>query len=132
MAVGLVGAVAASGAQKHVVEGGIEKFTAGRTPEDAKVSGEAAYGRPVSDEVIYVDESMTLADLNRRELKPGTKVLFKRGGIWRGQIVAQSGKPGHPIVYGAYGEGPKPCIQPSYARQSPNDWREVKVERVRV
>ena len=111
--------------QKRVVEGGIEKFTAGRTPEEAKASGEAAYGRPVSDEVVYVDESVTLADLNRRELEPGMKVLFKRGGVWRGQIVAQSGKPGHPIVYGAYGEGPKPCIQPSYDGADAAKWKKI-------
>ena len=114
-------------AQKRVVEGGIEKFTAGRTPEEAKASGEAAYERPVSDEVIYVDETMTLADLNRRELNPGTKVLFKRGGVWRGQIVAQSGKPGHPIMYGAYGEGPKPCIQPSYDASNATRWKNTGV-----
>ena len=125
LAVGLVG-VAFADAQKRVVEGGIEKFVAGRTPEEARASGDAAYGRSVSDEIICVDEAMTLADLNRRELKPGTRVLFKRGGVWRGQIVAQSGKPGHPIVYGAYGEGPNPCIQPSYARNREGDWREVK------
>lgn len=52
------------------------------SPEEARTSGEAAYARPVSDEVVYVDEAMTLADLNHRELKPGMKVLFKRGGVW--------------------------------------------------
>ena len=115
-------------APKSVVEGGIEKFVAGRTPEEAKASGDAAYGRSVSDEIIRVDETMTLAELNRRELKPGTKLLFKRGGVWRGQIVAQSGKPGHPIVYGAYGEGPKPCIQPSYDGADAVMWKKVGVD----
>ena len=127
MAVGLVG-MAFAGAQKRVVEGGIEKFAAGRTPEEAKTSGEAAYARPVTDEVVYVDESITLADLNCRELKPGTRVLFKRGGVWRGQIVTQSGKPGHPIVYGAYGEGPKPCVQPSYDGSDAAKWKKAGVD----
>ena len=110
---------------RRVVEAGIEKFVAGRTPEEARSAGEAAYGRPVTDEIVYVNGSMTLDELNRRELKPGTKVLFERGRTWRGQIVAQSGKPGHPIVYGAYGEGPKPCIQPSYDGSDASKWRPV-------
>ena len=81
-------------------------------------------------ETVFVDESMTLDELNARVLRPGSKVLFRRGGVWRGHLVAQSGRPGRPIVYGAYGEGPKPVIQPSYARQSPEDWREVNGEGV--
>jgi len=38
-------------------------------------------------------------------LKENDAVLFKRGDLFRGQLVCQSG-----VTYGAYGEGPKPKI----------------------
>ena len=71
---------------------------------------------------IRVDETTTLAALNAREIAPGTKVLFKRGGVWRGQLRSRSGLPGRPVVYGAYGTGAKPVIEPSYDRSRAADW----------
>ena len=109
-----------------VVENGIRKFLVGRSPEVAKAESVAAYGRPVCEDVVEIEPTMTLDEVNALEVKPGTKVLFRRGGVWRGQLRPRSGIPGHPVVYGAYGEGPKPCIQPSYARNREGDWREVK------
>ncbi len=40
-----------------------------------------------------------------KTLKAGDAVLFERGGIYRGQINVVAG-----VVYGSYGEGPKPLI----------------------
>lgn len=47
----------------------------------------------------------TSTRLNREPIAPGAYVLFARGGIYRGTVVARPG-----VTYTAYGEGPKPCI----------------------
>ena len=45
------------------------------------------------------------------QLKPGDSVLFKRGEVFYGSIVAaQSGAAGSPIVFAAYGQGGDPII----------------------
>ena len=45
------------------------------------------------------------------QLKPGDSVLFKRGEVFYGSIVAgQSGVAGNPIVFAAYGQGGDPII----------------------
>lgn len=41
----------------------------------------------------------------RRKLEPGDRVLFERGGVYRGGMLLASG-----VSYGAYGSGPKPAI----------------------
>ncbi len=44
-------------------------------------------------------------------LKPGDRVLLKRGDVFSGTLrISSSGLPGNPIVIGAYGEGPDPVI----------------------
>ncbi len=68
----------------------------------------------------------SLDKVNAAELIPGDRVLFKRGGLWRGQFLPQSGSNGAPIVYGAYGTGDKPILQGSVARDRPEDWAEVE------
>lgn len=46
-----------------------------------------------------------------RSLQPGDEVLFKRGDVFVGTIeVSRAGNPGRPLVFGAYGSGPKPII----------------------
>lgn len=46
-----------------------------------------------------------------KNLQPGDEVLFKRGDVFYGEIViSRSGSSGRPIVFGAYGSGPKPII----------------------
>jgi hypothetical protein len=67
----------------------------------------------------------TLDKVNAAELIPGDQVLFKRGGLWRGQLVPQSGSNGAPIVYGAYGSGAKPILQGSVSRSRTEDWVEA-------
>lgn len=67
----------------------------------------------------------TLDKVNTAELIPGDQVRFKRGGLWRGQFFPMSGSKGCPIVYGAYGTGPKPILQGSVSRSNPEDWSET-------
>ncbi|MCC6841001.1 MAG: right-handed parallel beta-helix repeat-containing protein [Flavobacteriales bacterium] len=46
--------------------------------------------------------------------QPGDRILFKRGGTWRGELIlGSSGTPGQPITVGAYGTGAKPIIKGS-------------------
>lgn len=57
--------------------------------------------------------------VNALDLKPGDKVLFKRGELFRGAIQGRGG-----VTYGAWGEGPRPTICASrrdYA--DPSLWR---------
>ncbi|MBP8824670.1 MAG: right-handed parallel beta-helix repeat-containing protein, partial [Flavobacteriales bacterium] len=47
-------------------------------------------------------------------LQPGDRVLFLRGGTWRGELLlGSSGTAGQPITVGAYGTGAKPLIKGS-------------------
>ena len=56
--------------------------------------------------------------------KPGDRLLFKRGGVWRGTLTAKSGEKGRPVLYASYGKGPKPIFQQSVDRSRPEDWFE--------
>lgn len=61
------------------------------------------------------------------ELGPGDKVLFRRGLVFRGQLVLKSsGAPGRPIVYGAYGQGPKPSLRGSELTVGRYDWTKAE------
>lgn len=68
----------------------------------------------------------SLERVNGETLIPGDKVLFKRGGLWRGNLAPKSGSPEAPLVYGAYGTGAKPILQGSVARDRSDQWQEVK------
>ena len=108
-------------------EAGIRKYNVGRDTATSEAEAKEAYGRPASDRVWRIEPLMTLDEVNELDVKPGEQVLFRRGGVWRGQLQPRSGKPGCPIVYGAFGEGPKPVIQQSYARDAAVQWRQVAV-----
>jgi len=64
----------------------------------------------------------TLERVNSAALKPGDEVRFRRGGVWRGQLRPASGVAGAPIVYGAWGEGPKPRLLGSVPASKLTDW----------
>ncbi|NLZ07694.1 MAG: alpha/beta hydrolase [Phycisphaerae bacterium] len=68
----------------------------------------------------------SLEKVNQASLKPGDTVLFRRGGLWRGQLVPQSGAPGLPITYGAYGMGDKPSLLGSVAMDAAAEWSLVE------
>ncbi len=65
----------------------------------------------------------TLERVNRADLRPGDRVAFRRGGIWRGQLRPCSDAPGAPVTYAAYGEGPLPRLFGSVAADRMEDWR---------
>ena len=60
--------------------------------------------------------------VNRASLSPGDTVRFKRGGVWREQLVAQSGSSGRPITYRDYGDGDKPLLLGSIDKSATSDW----------
>ncbi|MFD2328140.1 hypothetical protein ACFSR7_02690 [Cohnella sp. GCM10020058] len=53
----------------------------------------------------------TLAKVNGVTFQPGDKILFKRGGVWNGQLhPLGSGSAGNPITIDAYGTGSRPLV----------------------
>jgi hypothetical protein len=53
----------------------------------------------------------SLSKVNSITLAPGSKLLFKAGGIWIGQLrPLGSGTEGKPIIIDQYGKGPKPLL----------------------
>ena len=54
----------------------------------------------------------TIAQVNRAKLQPGDRILFKRGETWTGTSLAGTwlGTATNLIVFGAYGDGPRPII----------------------
>lgn len=64
----------------------------------------------------------SLTRVNRACLKPGDRVLFRRGETWRGQLLPQSGTAAGPIVYGAFGEGARPLLLGSASMDQRKDW----------
>ncbi|MCL1921148.1 MAG: hypothetical protein FWG50_08755 [Kiritimatiellaeota bacterium] len=67
----------------------------------------------------------SLEQVNRANLQAGDTVRFRRGGLWRGQLVPKSGEPGRPVTYTSYGEGAKPILQGSLSRSAAGDWAQV-------
>ncbi|MDO5580213.1 MAG: hypothetical protein Q4G69_03695 [Planctomycetia bacterium] len=68
----------------------------------------------------------SLKKVNSTEMKPGDKILFARGGLWRGTLLPHSGAEGNPVYYGAYGEGELPKLYGSADASNPEDWTEVQ------
>jgi hypothetical protein len=53
----------------------------------------------------------TVAKVRSTTLRPGDKVLFRRGEMWREELlINQSGSAGSPITLSAYGQGAKPIF----------------------
>lgn len=53
----------------------------------------------------------TLERVNAATFGPGASILFRAGGIWRGQLSPRgSGSEGRPVVIDRYGKGGKPLI----------------------
>ena len=67
----------------------------------------------------------SLDRVNAAVLAPGDSVLFRRGDQWRGQLRPCSGDETAPVTYGAYGEGEKPVLMGSVAKNRPEDWMDL-------
>jgi hypothetical protein len=93
---------------------------AGESGRTFYVSG--VWGDDSADGLSAKSPWRSLSKVNAAELRPGDKVLFQRGGSWRGTLVPRSGREGAPIVYGAYGEGARPLLLGSVSRNNPGDW----------
>lgn len=67
-----------------------------------------------NDEYIGTSEKYPFASLekiNEMVLKPGTKVLFKSGTVYNGQLKPQGmGEAGNPVIFSKYGGEKKPQI----------------------
>lgn len=95
----------------------------GRSPATFYVDALAGDDRAVGTSPEQAWKS--LIQVNAAKLIPGDQVLFRRGGLWRGQLRPQSGTVGKRIRYSAYGEGEKPVLQQSIARDTASDWEEI-------
>ncbi len=67
----------------------------------------------------------TLARVQNTSLNGGDRILFARGGSWRGSVSAKSGQIDNPVIYDAYGEGPKPRLMMSLSLSNESDWEQI-------
>lgn len=59
-----------------------------------------------------------------RKFTGGDSILFKRGSVIRDRLYTCNGTEKYPIVYGAYGDGPKPAFLGSIAIGIGDKWTE--------
>ncbi len=64
----------------------------------------------------------SIEKVNNASLNAGDSVLFKRGEIFRGNLVPISGSAKGSITYGAYGTGSKPKLFGSIEKNALTDW----------
>ena len=86
---------------------------------DSATGDDAADGR--SERTAW----KSIGRMSEAKLAAGDRVLFCRGGVWRGNFKLQSGAKGTPIYYGPYGEGPRPEVLGSVAKNDLADWTQV-------
>lgn len=79
-------------------------------------------GRDSSDGLSPEKPWRTIEKVNSAKFSPGDSVLFRRDGVWREQLIAQSGDETGHITYGAYGKGEKPLLLGSVTRNKASDW----------
>jgi len=79
-------------------------------------------GRDSSGGLLPEKAWKTIEKANSAKLNPGDSVLFKRGGVWREQLIPQSGDETGHITYGAYGKGNKPLLLGSVTRNNSSNW----------
>jgi hypothetical protein len=72
---------------------------------------DATLGKDTNDGLSQASPWKTIAKVNASSFAPGDSILFKKGGTWRETLtVLSSGTSGHPISFGAYGNGAAPTI----------------------
>ena len=85
-------------------------FLTARAATAADYYVDSERGRDTFDGLSPYTPWSSLSKVNAFTFYPGDRVLFARGGQWRGNLQLRSGADGAPIYYGAYGEGEKPKI----------------------
>lgn len=94
----------------------------------------SAKGNDAADGLTPSTPWLTIERVNKTRFSPGDAIWFRRGDAWReGQALygLSSGTAGHPIRFGAYGEGAKPLILASrdisssafWTKSSGNIWK---------
>ncbi len=73
-----------------------------------------------------LSENEPLNDYKQLDIKAGDRILFKRGRIIRDRLWNKEGESGHPIYYGAYGEGEKPLFITSVNLSDELYWQETE------
>jgi len=96
-------------------------------PEVASGTGKVYYvddtaGEDANNGLSPASAWKTIEKVNSAPLNPRDSVLFKRGGVWRGQLMPKSGNDSGYITYGAYGSGVKPLLLGSAERDNVSDW----------
>src|SRR3546814_10994509 len=61
--------------------------------------------------IVETEAWRTIERVNAARLDPADRVLFRRGQAFGGELVPPaSGRPGSPILFGAYGAGDRPLL----------------------
>lgn len=80
-------------------------------------------GNDNADGLSYQSAWQSIEKVNSVKFRSGSKILFKKGGVWRGQLKLASGVADNPIIYGSYGDATeKPLILGSLNKGNTNDW----------
>lgn len=69
-------------------------------------------------------------DFRALDIKPGDKILFKRGNVYRETLSVTGGEEGKPVTYGAFGDGEPPVFYGSVNVSDFCDW--VPTERENI
>src|SRR4030067_1076102 len=64
---------------------------------------DASYGNDGASGLSPQSAWQSIAKVNSSQFQPGSRILFKRGGVWRGQLTLASGTAGQPVTYSSYG-----------------------------
>ncbi len=96
-----------------------------KTPDSLEIKGTTYYvssdGNDDNDGRSPDRPWCSLTRVTNTHLLPGDAVLFRRGDLFRGEILAQNG-----ITYGAYGQGEKPKFYScNFSLANPDLWEEV-------
>jgi hypothetical protein len=79
-------------------------------------------GNDLNTGISEMNAWRTINKVNNVTFSPGDEILFKRGEIWREQLIPHSGDVTGHIKYGAYGTGNKPLFLGSLTKNNINDW----------
>lgn len=79
-----------------------------------------------SDENSGTVESAPKRSYQDIDIKPGDKVLFKCGNLYKGKLETVSGTSKEPVTYGCYGTGNKPVFSASIDIGDPSKWVELQ------